>query len=227
MDRAELLRRKIELAGRLLAPSANALWNHPRLANIFPEFLLAIHGSVRATIPLMEAAIAIAGRKGDADPICAELTRYFSQHIAEERGHEEWLLQDLEAIGIDRRDVFARVPNRFIAGIAGAQYYWIFHAHPVALLGFFAVLEGNPPVVDDLAVIQHQTGLPPDAFRMLKYHAEVDKAHADDLYSLLDSLPLRVFHTELLGVSALHTVGMLQLFFESLALEFSPSAAPA
>jgi len=27
----------------------------------------------------------------------------------------------------------------------GAQYYWIHHFHPVALLGYIAVLEGRPP----------------------------------------------------------------------------------
>jgi hypothetical protein len=222
-----LLKRKIEIAGRLLASPLDAFWNHPGLGEIFPQFLLAIHGSVRATIPLMEAAITVAGRRSDTDPICARLVPYFLQHIEEERGHEEWLLQDLEAVGVGRNDVFGCVPNATIAGIAGAQYYWIFHVHPVALLGFFAVLEGNPPVTADLMAIQERTGLPAAAFRMLRYHAEVDLAHAADIYSLLDSLPLSTLHTQLVGISALHTLAMLESFFHNLAHMVSRPTVPA
>ena len=203
-----LLKRKIELAGRLLASPLDAFWNHPGLGEIFPQFLLAIHGSVRATIPLMEAAITVASRRSETDQICARLLPYFMQHIEEERGHEEWLLQDLEAVGVGRDDVFGRVPNATIAGVAGAQYYWIFHAHPVALLGFFAVLEGNPPVTADLIALEERTGLPAAAFRMLKYHAEIDSVHAAEIYSLLDSLPLSPLHAQLVGISALHTLAM-------------------
>jgi hypothetical protein len=212
-----LLKRKIELAGGLLASSLDAFWNHPELAEIFPRFLLAIHGSVRATIPLMEAATTIARGRSETDQICARLLPYFAQHIEEERGHEEWLLQDLEAIGVGRDDAFGCVPNATIAAVVGAQYYWIFHAHPVALLGFFAVLEGNPPVAADLMAVEERTGLPAEAFRMLRYHAEVDAVHAAEIYSLLDSLPLSTLDAQLVGISALHTLAMLESFFHNLA----------
>jgi hypothetical protein len=211
----ELLKRKIDFGGRVLAPTLDAFWKHPRLAEMFPKFLLAIHGSVRATIPLMELAIEVCRRRDD--PICSQLLPYFTQHIAEERGHEDWLLEDLEAIGISRDHVFGTVPHRLIAGVAGAQYYWISHVHPVALLGFFAVLEGNPPIASDLADIQEQTGMRMEAFRMLTHHAEVDKAHAAEIYALLDRLPLSPFHAELVGVSALHTLSTLEQFFDDLA----------
>ena len=31
------------------------------------------------------------------------------------------------------------------AALVGAQYYWIRHVHPVALLGYVMLLEGYPP----------------------------------------------------------------------------------
>ena len=211
----ESLRRKIRLAAPLVAPAAEAFWAHPRLRELFPQFLVAIHGSVSATIPLMEAAIR-ATKHHPSDPICAHLAGYFPKHIAEESEHDEWLLQDLEAIGVNRGDVLARLPNRAIAGMVGAQYYWIRHVHPVALLGFFAVLEGHPPDVEHLLDVERRTALPAEAFRMLKYHAEVDPGHADELFVLLDRLPLGAFHVKLIGMSALHTLAMLKIFFESL-----------
>jgi hypothetical protein len=211
----EGLRRKIRLAAPLVAPSAEAFWAHPELRELFPQFLMAIYGSVSSTIPLMEAAIQQTERH-HTDPVCAQLAGYFPKHIAEESEHEEWLLRDLEAIGINRLDVRARLPNRAIAGMVGAQYYWILHAHPVALLGFFAVLEGHPPDVDHLLDVERRTALPAEAFRMLTYHATVDQTHADELFALLDRLPLDALHVELIGMSALHTLDMLKVFFESL-----------
>jgi hypothetical protein len=212
----DILRRKVDLAAPLLARATEAFWSNPRLPELFPGFLVAIHGSVRATVPLMEAAIRVVQQSCETDPIGALLAEYFPKHIVDERDHENWLLDDLEAVGLDRRSVLQRVPNRTIASMVGAQYYWIFHAHPVALLGFFAVLEGHPPTVDHLRTVQRRTGLPAEAFRMLTYHAQVDREHADDLYALLDRLPLSDRHTELVGVSALHTMAMLKTFFEGL-----------
>jgi len=211
----EGLRRKIRLAAPLVAPSAEAFWAHPQLRELFPQFLMAIHGSVSSTVPLMEAAIRETEHR-QTDPVCAQLAGYFPKHMAEESEHEEWLLRDLEAIGIKRVEVLARLPNRAIAGMVGAQYYWILHAHPVALLGFFAVLEGHPPEVEHLLDVERRTALPAEAFRMLTYHAEVDQAHADELFALLDRLPLDVSHVELIGMSAFHTLAMLKVFFESL-----------
>jgi heme oxygenase-like protein len=222
-----LLKQKIGFGAACLASASDAFWEHPRLAAMFPEFLIAIHGSVRATIPLMETAGAIAARAQPADAVCACLADYFSTHIAEERDHEDWLLSDLEAIGIARRDVLARIPPPAIAGMVGAQYYWIRHAHPVSLLGFFAVLEGHPPALDHLLRVEARTGLPPEAFRMLRHHATADQQHAADLFALLDRLPLSPFHVELLGTSALHTIAMLQLFFTGLTARHTPGVVPA
>ena len=217
MRAGENLKRKIALAASLVAPAAEAFWTHRQMRALFPQFLVAIYGSVRATIPLMKNAMIEAERHG-TDPVCAELLEYFRRHIAEELNHDEWLLNDLEVLGVSRLEVRSRLPNRAIAAMVGAQYYWIMHVHPVALLGFFAVLEGHPPEVDQLCEIERRTGLPTDAFRMLKYHAEVDQTHADELYTLLDRLPLEQSQVELVDMSALNTLAMLKIFFESLCL---------
>jgi hypothetical protein len=52
---------------------------------------------------------------------------------------------------------------------------------------------------------------------MLRSHAELDSTHAADIYSLLDSLPLSTLHAQLVGISALHTLAMLESFFHNLA----------
>lgn len=210
-----LLRRKIALAAPVLDASTTRFWEHERLAELFPKFLVAIHGSVRATVPLMRAAMAAS--RGVADTgLGVILHDYFEQHITEEVDHEEWLLQDLEVLGIHRGTVLAHPGGPAIAALVGAQYYWIHHGHPIALLGFFAVLEGHPPTLEHLEDVRQRTGLPLEAFRMLQHHAELDVVHGDDLFSLIDRLPLEDSHVQLLGISALHTIGALDDLFRSL-----------
>lgn len=222
----DLLRRKIALAAPALHECSSRFWEHQRLAELFPAFLIAIHGSVRATIPLMQAAIAASRDSTDA-PLALLLRQYFEQHIAEEADHEEWLLRDLEALGIDRARVLARPGAPAIAALVGAQYYWIRHAHPIALLGYFAVLEGHPPTLQHLDDVRGRTGFPSEAFRMLRDHAELDAAHADELFSLIDRLPLDRAHVELLGLSALQTIGALGDLFRSLVAGDMSGTIPA
>jgi Iron-containing redox enzyme len=110
----------------------------------------------------------------------------------------------------------ARTAAPAIAALVGAQYYWIHHAHPVALLGFFGVLEGHPPTLPHLDDVQTRTGLPADAFRMLRHHAELDAVHGQEVFQFIDRLPLETRHVELLGTSALHCVGALGALFQDL-----------
>jgi hypothetical protein len=210
----DLLRRKIALAAPVLHSSCGRFWEHEHLSELFPLFLAAIHGSVRATVPLMQAAMAAS--RASRDALGTLLYDYFEHHIAEEADHEEWLLQDLEVLGICRDAVLADPGAPSIAALVGPQYYWIRHGHPVALLGFFAVLEGHPPTLEHLEDVRRRTGLPRAAFRMLEHHAELDAVHGDELFSLIDRLPLEPAHVELIGVSALHTLGAIGDLFASL-----------
>lgn len=221
-----LLRRKIRLAGSLVDAPVRRFWEHEKLTDLFPRFLLTIHGSVRATVPLMNAALSVLSTCPPDDAARPMLTAYLEQHVVEEADHEEWLLQDLEVLGFRRSDVLDRVSPPAIASLVGAQYYWVHHAHPVALLGFFAVLEGHPPTIEHLDQVQRRTGLPSDAFRMLRQHAELDQHHAEELFDLLDRLPLSPRQVMQLGVSAFHTLDALAAMFEGLVAS-PPEYAPA
>jgi hypothetical protein len=119
-------------------------------------------------------------------------------------------------VGITRDEVLARVATPAIARLVGAQYYWITHAHPVSLLAFFAVLEGHPPTLAHLDEVQRRTGLPTGGFRMLRRHAELDERHGEELFQLIDGLPLNVSHVSLLGLSAFHTIDALGAMFDEL-----------
>jgi hypothetical protein len=204
---ADRLRLKLELVTPELAGATSRLVNHPRVAQLYVDYLVACHGILRATIPLLETAHREAsGRDDDAS---RELAAYLDKHIEEEAGEDEWLLEDLEVLGIARSQALAHVPSANVARLVGAQYYWILHAHPVSVLGFLAGLEREPPsraFIDDLIA---RTEHDPAAFRTLIAHADRDPDHRDELDALLDGIPLTSDQWLLVSVSALHSVHAL------------------
>ena len=142
------------------------------------------------------------------DPLAEPLAVYLDEHVDEERGHDETLLDDLELLGLTRADVLARVPPPSVATLVGAQYYWILHHHPLAFLGFVGVMEGFPPTEELVEQLIERTGYPPEAFRTFAEHAELDPGHRDHLDRVLDALPLTPDDEALLGVSAITTAGL-------------------
>lgn len=204
------LRATLSLAAPALAASASALWRPAGLAVRYLDYLEAMHGVVRASVPLMETARARCARSS-ADPVAAALRAYLDGHIADEQRHDEWLRDDLAAAGRPGA-ALAKPPDPVVARLAGAQYYWIHHHDPVCLLGYIAVLEGNAPPPWLPGHIATLTGLPPGAFRTLHHHAVADADHLADLYALLERLPLTAAQQHAIAISALSTVdGLTEL----------------
>jgi Iron-containing redox enzyme len=200
------LRRKIELAAGPFAIASKTLVTHRRVAELWPRYLISAHTVVRTTAPLLETAAARARERADTDPVAAGAADYFERHIEEERGHDEWVLGDLEVMGIDREDVLRRVPSPTAARLVGAQYYWVLHYHPVALFGYFAVKEGFPPKPKLIEELIARTGYPREAFHAFAAHGELDPQHLDDIDEALDSLPLTQQQETVVGLSAIATI---------------------
>jgi hypothetical protein len=123
---------------------------------------------------------------------------------------------------MDRMSVLSRWPSANIASLIGAQYCWIRHAHPVALFGYLAVIEGNPPLAEHLDEIQMRTGFPPEAFRCLHQHAADDIEHLRELRTTITELPLKAADETLIAMSAFATVEGLIRIFEELTAKVEP-----
>jgi hypothetical protein len=206
---SEHLRGKIELLLPAVVDATDRFVSHPSARDLYPEYLFTSHCIIRASVPLMEEGRGQAQAAAAADPVSAALAPYLEEHIPEELHHDEWLLDDLEVLGKERSDILARPPTPTIAALVGAQYYWIRHYHPVALLGYIAVLEGYPPTTALIDTLVAKTGYSREAFRTLIAHAELDPGHRDELDELLDTLSLTREQSEVLGLSAMFTVHML------------------
>jgi hypothetical protein len=216
MSHSSRLREKIELVAPSMHRAIDAFWAHPRLPEIFPEFLFTTYCVGRTTVPLLEAALAAASARSGADAVAGAVSDYCARHIPEERHHDEGVLDDLGVLGVSRESVLRRIPSPAMAALIGAQYYWILNVHPVALLGYLEVLEGEPPVSEHLEEVIHRTGLPRKAFRTYFQHADVDRKHRDDLREALDRMQLSREHESILAISAFQTVGLVRQIFEEL-----------
>jgi Iron-containing redox enzyme len=213
---SELLRRKIELVLPVLLGAGARLVDNPAARELYPDYLIASHGVIRASVPLMETALGRARAAAEQDPVAAGLAEYLEKHVDEEVGHDDWLLEDLDVLGRDRAEVLARPPSAAIASLVGAAYYWILHYHPVAVLGYIALLEGYPPSIGEVDRWMSSTGLPREAFRTLIRHAELDPLHRDELFEALDGLPLAPHHSAVIGLTALHSVHAFARLVEEL-----------
>lgn len=205
MRRSEQLRFKKALSSGELEKASGTLRDSPELPRLFPQYLVLLHQIIRASVPLMEAARSEALKLDRSDPLRQPLADYLGQHIEEERDHDEWTLQDLTTIGLGREEILGRIPSPAVASLVGCQYYWLHHHHPVALLGYISVLEGDPgssEIYDDL---ERRTGLPKSLFRTYRMHGELDPDHIEELDELIDTLPLSEDQFSLIGISAMYT----------------------
>lgn len=211
LTNSRLVRTKISLFSTRLNQVAHEFWTHQDFAVVYQEYLFQSHSIIRASVPLM--ATALAACRSDsraADPVLQGFGRYLERHIAEERGHDNWILDDAKVMGLDHRLLLDRVPSETARQMVGSQYYWIHHYHPVAMLGYIAVMEGTPPTTDFIEEVARRNRLPPEAFSSFLLHAKVDPKHRDDLDALLDELPLSSQHHAIIGLSALQTIEYLR-----------------
>lgn len=149
------------------------------------EFLEQLYHVVWHFCPAMAAA---AARCGDD----RKTLRYALYHqIEEEKGHEEWVLNDIVAIGGDRDTVKSRLPGPQIQAMIGYNYYSAEHINPTSILGMLHVLE---EIAADFAVpaaknIAKAIGVPgPDGFTFLQSHGELDLDHVEDFKQLVETI---------------------------------------
>ncbi|HTB17004.1 MAG TPA: iron-containing redox enzyme family protein [Bryobacteraceae bacterium] len=214
---SEIVRAKIRLFGRRLGHTAHSFWTHPQFPRIYREYIYQSHSIIRASVPLMQAAEQACRLPAHAgDPALEGFGRYLRHHIPEETGHHEWIVNDGVALGLDRQAILRRLPKERPTELVGVQYYWIHHYSPIALAGFIATMEGNPPPAEFFEEIAARNKLSLKCFSSFLYHAKIDPQHQRDLDEVLDALPLTPAQLELIGISSLRTIRMMTGIMEDI-----------
>lgn len=223
---SQRLRMVLSLAEVRLESLIGQVWCHPRLDALYPEFLFATYGLTLASAPAMRLAARCCNDADSIDALNQWLRDYYLEHAEEEDGHAEWLLADLASLGVSRERVLQRLPYSSVAALVGSQYYWMQHVHPIAYLGFIAVVEA-PAQISFLQEVSRRTGLPLSSMSCHYRHAELDPGHVAEFDTALDSLPLTPAHQDLITVSAITTIGHLERVFSDILEHFERIHDPA
>ena len=125
--------------------------------------------------------------------------------------------------GLIEKQVFSRLPYTSVSALIGSQYYLARHVHPVAVLGYIAVVE-NPKTPEYLEELAVRTGLPIESMSTLLKHSHLDKVHVADFDRMLDALSLTTRQRDIMTASGIATVSYLEAFFVDVLEHFSRSA---
>lgn len=148
------------------------------------RFLGNAYQHVKHTVPLM---MACGSRLPDRLRWLQPLLR---SYIDEEIGHEQWILDDIAACGVDPGAVAAAGPGREVELLVSYVYDYINRHNPVGFFGMVYVLEGTSVqlATGTAAIAQAKLGLPDAAFRYLRSHGDLDQDHVLFFRSLIDRL---------------------------------------
>ena len=181
------------------------------MRDLCPPYMAASAHVSLVMVPLMEAALDRSRALAPTDPVAAGLIDYLERHIVEEMHGDEpgdVSLDDLAALGVDVGALLVDPLPEKVAALTGTLYFRILYAHPVAMLGLLW-LEVYPPQARSVERLIERTGLPREGFSQLLLHADLDVRHGEELQDVVDALPLEPWHEQLIGLTALQSMGFL------------------
>ena len=147
-------------------------------------FLTEAYQHVKHTVPLFMAC-------GTRLPERLEwLREAVAEYIEEEIGHQEWILNDLEACGVDKDTIRNSPPILETELMVSYAYDTVNRKNPVGLFGMVNVLEGTSIAMatNAASIIQKKLQLRKEAFSYLNSHGSLDMKHIEFYQSLMNKL---------------------------------------
>lgn len=155
---------------------------------VYIAFLTQAYHHVKHTVPLLMAS----GGRLSAE---YEWVRdAIAEYIEEEKGHQEWILNDIQACGGDpevvRNNQDEGRVGQAIELMISYLYYNIERNNPLALFGMVWVLEGTSVSIGGQMAekIQSTLNLPPSAMTYLVSHSVLDQEHLQFFESLMNNI---------------------------------------
>ncbi|MCZ2496137.1 biliverdin-producing heme oxygenase [Xylophilus sp. Kf1] len=147
-------------------------------------FLREAYHHVRHTVPLMRACKAALPQRN------LWLEGPLDEYVEEEIGHDQWILNDIEAAGGDAAAVRDGPPGIATEVMVAYAYDTVSRGNPLGFFGMVHVLEGTSVSLALLAAdqIQARLQLPDAAFSYLRSHGTLDKEHVAHFQELMDSI---------------------------------------
>ena len=150
----------------------------------YVAFLTQAYHHVRHTVPLLMAC-------GARLPARLEwLREAVAEYIEEEIGHQEWILNDIAAVGADAEAVRDGVPALETEVMVAYAYDTVQRRNPVGFFGMVYVLEGTSVQLATRVadVLRESLDLPQRAFTYLASHGSLDISHMGHFERLVNRL---------------------------------------
>ena len=149
------------------------------------DFLGQAYHHVKHTAPLLALAAARCG------PNDAAYRAALFAYVAEEQGHEAWILEDIAALGGDAEQIEHGSPRFACKVMVGHAYYLIDHVSPYGMLGMVHVLEGMSVALASRAALAIRGSLGiqgSEGFKYLTTHGALDVDHTRFFEELVERL---------------------------------------
>lgn len=168
------------------APNVHAMIHNGLTLAEYRAFLRDLYHIVWHFCPVMAAAAA------RCDDRFRGIRYELYERIEEEKGHEDWVLEDVEAIGGDVRGTRELAPSAPVQAMIAFNYFSAERVHPCSVLGMLYVLEVVASVYGGRVAdsIARSIGRSVDGggFKFLSSHATMDVDHLAKLNRLLKTI---------------------------------------
>jgi hypothetical protein len=151
----------------------------------YRKFLLELYHVVWHFNPVTAAA---ASRIPDSH---RQIRYHLYEHMQEESGHEEWVINDLDAVGVTPQDTRAYPPSIDTLALCGYNYWAADRGHPCSVLGMIYALEviasvyGGPfaSAIRESLLLEGERGI-----SFIGSHATMDMEHMASLRTVLNTI---------------------------------------
>lgn len=140
---------------------------------MYRDYLTEAYHHVKHTVPLLMLCGARLPQEKEW------LREAIAEYIEEETGHQEWILDDINAAGGNAEAVRHGQPKFATELMVSYAYDYIGRINPVGFFGMVLVLEGTSIALATNAAetLQKTLNLPRSAFRYLLSHGSLDVSH--------------------------------------------------
>lgn len=147
-------------------------------------YLTEAYHHVKHTVPLMQAA------RARMDENHQRFVEALDEYIAEETGHEHWILADIKHCGGDMAAARDAAPTAATQAMTDYAYDYIREANPMGFFGMVFVLEGTSVklATHGAEAVAKNLGLGPECFSYLTSHGALDLEHLNFFEKLMNEV---------------------------------------
>lgn len=147
-------------------------------------YLTEAYHHVKHTVPLMQAA------RARMDGAHQRFVAALDEYIAEETGHEHWILADIKNCGGDPGAVRDGAPRAATLAMTDFAYDYINAVNPMGFFGMVFVLEGTSVklATHGAEAVARNLGLGPECFSYLTSHGALDMEHLTFFETLMNEV---------------------------------------